>query len=118
MKIFQFVLWVSYLLMGCSGESDKPALVESKKENILENQVQALEKAKEDEPLIQNSTDNIRENIQTQTSSKLVKSPKKTVKKQLGSRLSKHSVEVIPWDIAPGKNWAEPTWDQENWPED
>jgi len=119
MKVFQFVMCVtSFLIGGCSGESDKATPVESKKENILEHQVQSLEKAKEVESLLQTSADNLRKDIEEQTSAKLVKSPKKTGKKQLGSGRAKGSVEVIPWDIVPGKNWSKPAWDQENWPED
>jgi len=119
MKAFQILICVSFFLIGgCSSESDKATPVGSKKESILEYQVKSSEKAKEVEPLLQNSTDNFRENINTQTSAKLDKSPNKTVKKQPGSRLTKDSVEVISWDMASGKNWAEPTKDQENRSED
>jgi len=67
-KIFQFVLCVSsFLIGGCSGESDKIDPVEPKKENILEYQVQSLEKAKEVESLLQKSADNLRQDIENQT---------------------------------------------------
>jgi len=67
-KVFQIVLCVSsFLIGGCSGESDKADPVESKKENILEYQVQSLEKAKEVESLLQKSSNNLRQDIENQT---------------------------------------------------
>ena len=104
MKVLQLIFYVCYffLIIGCSSESDKTTPDESIKENILEPQIKSVEKVAEVNTLVQNSTDNPRENIEKQTDSKLVAD----------------SVEVIPWDIAPGKNWSKPTWEGENWPED
>ena len=118
MKVLQLIFYVCYffLIIGCSSESDKTtpdesikenisdktAPDESIKENILAPQIKSLEKVAEVNTLIQNSTDNLRENIEKQTDSEFVED----------------SVEVVPWDIVPGKNWTKPTWEGENWTED
>lgn len=116
MKVLQLIFCVCYffLTVGCSSESDKTGPDESAKESIsepqiksvekvtLEPQIKQLEKATEVNTPITKSTNNLRKKAEKRTNSKLVKD----------------SVEVVPWDIVPGKNWAKPTWEEENWPED
>lgn len=108
MRVLQLIFYVCYLflIIGCSSESDKTTPEESIKETILEPepQIKSVEKVEEVKvnTLIQNSTDN----------------PRKKIEKQTDSKFVAESVEVIPWDIAPGKTWSKPTWEGENWPED
>ena len=111
MRVLQLIFYVCYLflIIGCSSESDKTTPDEPIKETILEPEsqiksveIKSVEKVAEVNTLIQNSTDSPRENIEKQTDSKFVAD----------------SVEVIPWDIAPGKTWNKPTWEGENWSKD
>ena len=54
MKKYHFILFVLFILfVGCSSGDDKTILKQSNKKSILNDQIKALEKAKEVEQVIQ-----------------------------------------------------------------
>ncbi len=68
MKKYGITLLVSFILInGCSKEQEDTISVESKQGKIFNAQVQALEKAKGVEQMLQNGADKQRQNIDAQT---------------------------------------------------
>lgn len=64
------IIFISFFLMnGCSKESGENQQPESKQGKIFNTQVQALEKAKGIEQILQNSADKQRQKIEEQTRS-------------------------------------------------
>jgi uncharacterized protein YcfL len=58
MKMYLSILFISFLLIGgCSDEEDKTIPMQSSNELIFKDQIQALEKAKEVEKMLQIGAD-------------------------------------------------------------
>ena len=67
-KKYRFILFLPFLLIGaCSSGEDTTTPDQSGNENILKKQMQALEKAKEVEQILQSGADSRRQSIDEQT---------------------------------------------------
>lgn len=65
---YRFVLFMPFLLIGgCSGGNDETTPDTSSKDHIFEDQIQALEKAKEAEQVLQGGADIRRQAIEEQS---------------------------------------------------
>jgi len=68
MKRQQILIFMSlFIVIGCSSEDNSATKSKSSDEHIFKNQVQAIEKAKEVEVLLQNAADQQRKAIEEQT---------------------------------------------------
>jgi len=68
MKKQQILIFMSlFIVIGCSSEDSSPTKSKPSNEHIFKNQVQAIEKAKEVEVLLQNAADQQRKAIEEQT---------------------------------------------------
>jgi len=68
MKKLQILIFVSlFVVIGCSSEDESATKNKSSNKHIFKDHVQAIEKAKEVEILLQNAADKQRQTIEEQT---------------------------------------------------
>lgn len=68
MKTYRFILLITFLLIGaCSSGDNQTTPQQSSKDHVLEEQMRAIEKAKEVEQMLQISADKRRQTINEQS---------------------------------------------------